>query len=69
MGAGGNDCLFATDGTGGDVLKGMLGDDRYEADAEDVIKGSTERAAECYQEPSPLPTPTPTATPSPAATS
>ena len=67
LGAGGNDCLFATDGAGGDVLKGMLGDDRYEADAQDVVKGSTEREAECYKEPSPIPSPTPSPTPTPTA--
>jgi Ca2+-binding RTX toxin-like protein len=47
IGASENDCLVAEDGER-DKLKGNLGADRYEADDIDIIDGSNENAANCY---------------------
>jgi hypothetical protein len=43
----GEDCLVATDGSGGDKLKGNKGFDRYEADPGDDVDGSNEQEANC----------------------
>jgi Ca2+-binding RTX toxin-like protein len=47
IGASQDDCLVAADGEV-DKLKGNLGNDRYEADDNDVIDGSNENKADCY---------------------
>lgn len=54
IGSSGNDCLFAVDATpenpsgDRDELSGNKGLDRYEADENDWIRGSTEGKADCY---------------------
>jgi len=54
IGASGNDCMFAVDATvenpagDKDDLSGNKGHDRYEADENDLIRGSTESKADCY---------------------
>jgi Ca2+-binding RTX toxin-like protein len=47
FGAEHDDCLVAVDGEV-DTLKGMKGQDRYEADPDDVLDNSSENAADCY---------------------
>ena len=64
IGSSGDDCFYAIDGESTDVLKGMIGHDRYQADEGDEITGSTETEAKCWKN-APEPTPTPTPTPSP----
>ena len=54
IGAQGNDCMYAIEGAGYetmgfvDDLSGNTGHDTYEADDDDLIRGSTEGAADCY---------------------
>ena len=54
IGSSGDDCLHAVDATvenpagDKDDLSGNIGNDHYEADENDLIRGSTEGPADCY---------------------